>query len=153
MYRSGNACGHQVLHDAAVYRAAQRQIEDLRAQGRRVVRIRTGDDLRVLVSRRLDQARRNGQDEMEVRAAIRSELGLSEHGGRFVIPDARIEYREEVSGGGISGSGAVDIEVVTSKYNTNSICRKTDAGFQIYRMQADGSLAGEGLAREDGPER
>ena len=153
MYHSGKACGHQVLYDAAVYRAAQCQIGDLEAQGRRVIRIRTGDDLQGLASRRLDQARRSGQDESEARAAIRSELGLDEHGGRFVIPDARIEYRDEGSGGRTSGSGSVDIEVVTSKYNSSLIRLKADAGFQIYRMQADGSLAGEGLVREEGPAR
>ena len=152
-YRSGKASGHQVLHDAAVYRAAQRQIDDLEAQGRRVIRIRTGDDLQNLASRRLDRARRSGQDELEARAAIRSELDLEEHGGRFVIPDARIEYRDEGTCGRIAGSGSIDIEVVTSKYSSGSIRLKTEVGFQIYRMQADGSLAGEGPVREEGPAR
>lgn len=152
-YRSGKASGHQVLHDAAVYRAAQRQIDDLEAQGRCVIRIRTGDDLQNLASRRLDRARRSGQDELEARAAIRSELDLEEHGGRFVIPDARIEYRDEGTCGRTAGSGSIDIEVVTSKYSSGSIRLKTEVGFQIYRMQADGSLAGEGPVREEGPAR
>lgn len=153
MYRSGKASSHHVLHDAAVYRAAQRQIDGLEAQGRRVIRIRTGDDLQDLANRRLDQARRSGQDELESRAAIRSDLDLAEHGGRFVIPDARIEYRDEGISGRASGSGSIDIEVITSKYSSESIRLKTEAGFQIYRMQADGSLAGEGTAREEGPAR
>ena len=152
-YRSGKASGHQVLHDAAVYRAAQRQIDDLEAQGRCVIRIRTGDDLRDLANRRLDRARRSGQDESETRAAIRSELDLAEHAGRFVIPDARIEYRDEGISGRTAGSGSIDIEVVTSKYSSGSIRLKTEVGFQIYRMQADGSLAGEGPVREEGPAR
>lgn len=153
MYRSGRASSHQVLHDAAVYRAAQRQINELEAQGRRVIRIRTGDDLRDLANRRLDRAHRSGQDEVESRAAIRSELDIAEHGGRFVIPDARIEYRDEGISGRTAGSGSIDIEVITSKYTSVSIRLKADAGFQIYRMRADGSLASEAVAREDGPAR
>ena len=56
-------------------------MRELEGQGRRVIRMRTGDDLRVLVSRRFARARRSGQDLIEVREAIRAELGPAQHGG------------------------------------------------------------------------
>ena len=153
IYRSGPARDDHILHDAAVYRAAQIEIDALAARGMRVYRVRTGDDLQGLAWRRRQQARRSGRDMREARAAICEELDLVECNGRFVIPDVRIEYREPDGGSAATGSGTIDIEVTTPTYSDAKMRTKAEAGFRCYHMQADGSLAEEPQERESGPAR
>ena len=153
IYRSGPARDDHILHDAAVYRAAQIEIDALAARGTRVYRVRTGDDLQGLAWRRRQQARRSGRDMREARAAICEELDLVERNGRFVIPDVRIEYREPDGGSAATGTGTIDIEVTTPTYSADKVRTKAEAGFRCYHMQADGSLAEEPQKRESGPTR
>ena len=153
IYRSGPARDDHILHDAAVYRAAQIEIDALAARGTRVYRVRTGDDLQGLAWRRRQQARRSGRDMREARAAICEELDLVERNGRFVIPDVRIEYRDSAGGSAATGTGTIDIEVTTPTYSADKVRTKAEAGFRCYHMQADGSLAEEPQKRESGPTR
>ena len=153
IYRSGPARDDHILHDAAVYRAAQIEIDALAARGTRVYRVHTGDDLQGLAWRRRQQARRSGRDMREARAAICEELDLVERNGRFVIPDVRIEYREPDGGSAATGTGTIDIEVTTPTYSADKVRTKAEAGFRCYHMQADGSLAEEPQKRESGPTR
>ena len=151
IYRSGPARDNRILHDAAVYRAAQIEIHALAERGAYVYRVRTGDDLQGLVSRRTNLARGSGQDMREARAATCAELDLVERNGRFVIPDVRIEYRDP--DGGSAASGTIDIEVTTPTYSDAKVRTKAAAGFRCYHMQADGSLAAEFKGRDSGPIR
>ena len=150
IYRSGPAHEDRVLHDAAVYRAAQIEIDALAGRGMRVYRVRTGDDLQGLARRRTQRARRSGRDMREARAAICEELDLIERDGRFVIPDVRIEYRDPDGGGGATGTRTIDIEVTTPAYSATKVRTKAEAGFRCYHMQADGSLAEEPKGRDSG---
>ena len=151
IYRSGPAHDNRILHDAAVYRAAQIEIHALAERGRYVYRVRTGDDLQGLVSRRTNRARGSGHDMRAARAAICAELDLVERNGRFVIPDVRIEYRDP--DGDSAASGTIDIEVTTPTYSDAKVRTKAAAGFRCYHMQADGSLAEEFKGRDSGPIR
>ena len=153
MYRSGPAHDNRVLHDAAVYRAAQIEINALAGRGMRVDRVRTGDDLHGLVRRRTNRARRSGQDMREAHAAICEELDLIERNGRFVIPDVRIEYRDPDGGSPAVGTGTIDIEVTTPTYSDAKVRTKAEAGFRCYHMQADGSFGEEFKGRDSGPTR
>ena len=47
-------------------------MRELEGPGRRLIQIRNGDDLEVLVSRRFAWARRSGQDLIEAREASRA---------------------------------------------------------------------------------
>lgn len=153
IYRAGPAHDNRILHDAAVYRAAQIEIDALAERGANVYRVRTGDDLHSLVRRRTTRARRPGQDMREARAAICADLDLVERDGRFVIPDVRIEYRDPDGGSGSSGTETIDIEVTTPTYSASKMRTKAGAGFRCYHMQADGSLAAESNGRDSGPTR
>ena len=153
IYRSGPAHDNRILHDAAVYRAAQIEIDALAERGVNVDRVRTGDDLHSLVRRRTARARASGQDMREARAAICAELDLVERDGRFVIPDVRIEYRDPDGGSAASGFESIDIEVTTPTYSDSKLRTKAGAGFRCYHMQADGSLAEEFKGRDSGPTR
>ena len=153
IYRSGPAREDRVLHNAAVYRAAQIEINALAGRGMRVYRVRTGDDLHGLVRRRTNRAGRSGQDMREARATIREELDLIERNGRFVIPDVRIEYRDPDGGSPAARTGTIDIEVTTPTYSDAKVRTKAEAGFRCYHMQADGSLAEEPKGRDSGPAR
>lgn len=153
IYRSGPAHDNRILHDAAVYRAAQIEIDGLAECGANVYRVRTGDDLHSLVRRRTARARGSGQDMREARAAICAELDLVECDGRFVLPDVRIEYRDPDGGRGASGIETIEIEVTTPTYSNSKLRTKAGAGFRCYHMQADGSLAEESKGRDSGPAR
>lgn len=153
IYRSGPAHDNRILHDAAVYRAAQIEIDALAERGVNVYRVRTGDDLHSLVRRRTTRARGAGQDMREARTAISAELDLVERDGRFVIPDVRIEYRDPDGGSAASGFESIDIEVTTPTYSHSKVRTKAGAGFKCYHMQADGSLAEEFRGRDSGPTR
>ena len=153
IYRSGPAREDRVLHDAAVYRAAQIEINALAGRGMRVYRVRTDDDLHSLARRRTQRARRSGRDMREARAAICEELDLIERNGRFVIPDVRIEYRDPDGGGAATGTRTIDIEVTTPTYSDAKVRTKAEAGFRFYHMQADGSFGEEFKGRDSGPTR
>ena len=132
----------QLLHDASIYRACQRERERLDGEGARVRRVRLASELTAVVRSRSGLARlRGGQraaDAARHRAA--EELGLPIDGeGRVVYPDARIEY---VDADG--RSDRVDIEVVTDRYGRADIQAKISAGF---RMHASGPRADRMLGR------
>lgn len=143
-YVSGRAHAAQVLHDTAVYRAARCEMLRIAAAGGEVRRIRTERQLRRIALRHMDAARRGGEDGREARAEVAGQLQLTVAGGKLSFPDVRIEWERPPERGG--ESGCVDIEVTTADYRESSLSVKALAGYQIYRMAADGRVSRQGLA-------
>ena len=141
-YVSGRAHAAQVLHDTAVYRAARCEMLRIAADGGEVRRIRTERQLRRIASRHMDAARRGGEDGREARAEVAGQLQLTVAGGKLSFPDVRIEWERPAVRGG--ESGCVDIEVTTADYRESSLSVKALAGYQIYRMAADGRVTRQG---------
>ncbi len=138
-YLSGRAHAAQVLHDTAVYRAAQCELRHIAAAGGAVRRIRTERQLRRIAARQTDAARRTGADGSAARAAAAADLRLTVAGGRLRFPDLRIEWSHGPDGAG--ETRLADLEVVTADYRASSLSLKATAGFQVYRMAADGQVA------------
>lgn len=136
-YLSGPARAAQVLHDTAVYRAARCEMQRLAAEGGEVRRIRTERQLRRIALRRMDAGRRSGEDTTQARQAAAGQLQLAVTDGRLSFPDVRIEWERPAAGG---EAGFVDIEVTTADYRESSLSAKAVAGYQIYRMAADGRV-------------
>ena len=139
-YRSGPARSTQVLHDTSVYRAARREVGAVHASGGKVLRFRTDADLRRLVWRHVERARRAGADQRAAQAAAAAELGLTVNGGSLTYPDVRVEYERPVADGGMPATCFVDVEVSTPDYRGPALRAKAAAGFRIYRMDAAGGL-------------
>lgn len=141
-YLSGSAHAAQVLHDTAVYRAARCEMRHIAAEGGEVRRIRTERQLRRIALRHMDAARRGGEDGREARAEAAGQLQLTVTGGKLSFPDVRIEWERPPAHGG--EAGFVDIEVTTADYRESSLSAKSAAGYQIYRMAADGRVSRQG---------
>lgn len=141
-YMSGRAHAAQVLHDTAVYRAARCEMQRIVAEGGEVRRIRTERQLRRIALRHLDAARRDGEDSREARAEAAGQLQLTVAGGKLSFPDVRIEWERPAERGG--ESGCVEVEVTTADYRESSLSVKALAGYQIYRMAADGRVSRQG---------
>ena len=137
-YLSGPARAAQVLHDTAVYRAARCEMQRLAAEGAEVRRVRTERQLQRIALRRMDAGRRRGEDDTEARQAAAGQLQLAVIDGRLSFPDVRIEWERPAAGG---EAGFVDIEVTTADYRESSLSAKAVAGYQIYRMAADGRVS------------
>lgn len=136
-YRSGPARSAQVLHDAAVYRAARLEMDRIESAGGRVKRICTDGDLKGLAARTIDRELRAGCEADAAREAAAAELGLIVRRGGLVYPDVRIEFDRPVSTG---GTAFVDVEVSTPDYRGPALEAKSAAGFRMYRMNAVGGL-------------
>lgn len=151
-YRAGPVRSAQVPHDLAVYRAARLETEAIQSRGGRVVLVRTDDDLRHLVARRANRARRAGASQRKAKAVAAASLGLTLRGKNVTYPDIRIEYECAAPSDGGSESGFIDVEVVTPDYRGPALRAKADAGFRIYRMGGDGSLCADSPAAGSGSE-
>ena len=141
-YLSGCARSAQVLHDTAVYRAARCEIRRLAEDGGVVRRVRTERQLRRIALRHIDAAKRRGEDCDKARAGAARELRLTVANGKLSFPDVRIEWERPGERG--SETGFVDIEVTTADYRESSLSVKAMAGYQIYRMAADGRVSRQG---------
>lgn len=137
-YLSGPARAAQVLHDTAVYRAARCEMRRIEAEGGQVRRVRTERQLRRIAMRRMDAGRRSGEDDREARAAAAGQLQLAINDGKLSFPDVRVEWERPSAG---AEAGFVDIEVTTADYRRSSLSAKAVAGYQIYRMAADGRVS------------
>ena len=142
-YRARPARTAQVVHDAAVYRAARREVQAIEELGGRVVLFRTDDDLRQLVLRRTERARRAGAVERKAKAEAATSLDLTIRGSTIIYPDIRIEYERPSATDCPTGSGFVDVEVATPDYREPALRAKAAAGFRIYRIDADGSFSAD----------
>ena len=142
-YFSGCANAAQVLHDTAVYRAARCEMRRLAEGGGAIRRVRTERQLRRIALRHMDAAKRRGADTNGARAEVAGQLRLTVAHGRLSFPDVRIEWERP----GERGSEArfVDIEVTTADYRESSLSVKAVAGYQIYRMAADGRVSRQGI--------
>ncbi len=149
-YRSGPARSAQVLHDAAVYRAARLEMDRLEQAGRRVRRILTDGDLKRQQLRRIRKERALGAAEAAAREAAARQTGLALRDGSAVYPDIRIEWGRD-AGGGVCGH--VDVEVTTEDYRASTLEAKVAAGFRMYCMAPDGSLAASSPQRDSGMAR
>lgn len=149
-------------HDTAVYRAVRKRIDELRAQGHRVRRIRIDAELRSELAQASESARaaRGSRAAERARQARARELHLPVRDGRVHIPDAQVEHERP------DGSRSIaSIEVVTGSYRASAIRAKAAAGFQLAgsgergnsRIQAAlggrrislGETDGRGRAREE----
>ncbi len=130
-----------MLHDTAVHRAAQIEIDALERRGCRVLRVVLDDDLQAGAWCLMDRARRGGMEPETARAAAAVALGLEVRAGKLLFPDVRIECEEPRADGGGSSS-AVDVEVTTAAYRGPALRAKAAAGFRLYALGADGSLRG-----------
>lgn len=149
-YRSGPARSSQVLHDAAVYRAARLEMDRLEQAGRRVRRILTDGDLKRQLLRRARKERATGAAEAAAREEAARQTGLALRAGGAVYPDIRIEWGRDASG---TVAGHVDVEVTTEDYRAETLEAKAAAGFRMYRMLPDGSLAASSPQRDSGMTR
>ncbi len=151
-YHAGPARSAQVLHDIAVYRAGRKEAGAIRASGGRVLRVRTDEELQRIAKRIADRAKRDGAPAAEARAQAAAELDLAVVVGKLAFPDARIEYETSPSAGS-GGRGSIDVEVTTSHYRDSALRAKSDAGFQLYAMDADGQVHPETPSLEAAPAR
>lgn len=133
---------HHLAHDAAIYRACQRERERLTREGARIRRVRLDAELQGKVLRRSHSARRElGQRGADVaRHRTATELGLPTGAdGRVHYPDVQIEY---VDADG--RTGRLNIEVASDHYSEGRLRAKAAAGFRIY---ANGARAEQLVGR------
>ena len=141
-YRAGPARAAQVLHDAAVYKAARHACAEIEERGGSVRRVRTDEDLQRAARRVADRERQSGASREAAREAAASALDLSAQGGKLSFPDVRIEY--DAPGAG-PGGAFVDVEVATADYRACALQTKAAAGFRIYRMDGAGRVSPDSL--------
>ena len=126
----------EAAHDAAVYRACRKERERLLEQGATVRRVRLGTELKSVVGRGSESARRkDGKRAADAeRHRIADELGLPvDDEGRVLYPDAQIEYADADG-----RTGRVNIEAVSGNYREPAVRAKAAAGFA---MHANGPAA------------
>ena len=142
---TGQLDSRQASHDAAVYRAAAAEEARIVEGGGRVTRVRIDSEFRSIIARQVERARAEGGAGAAEEAAGRlaAELELSREGGKFHIPDARVEYVDAEG-----RTGGVDVEVTTAHYRRGAIRAKASAGMVLHaagRAAARAAGLGRGL--------
>ena len=140
----------EAAHDAAVYRACRKERERLLEQGTTVRRVRLGAELKSVVGRGSESARRkDGKRAADAeRHRIARELGLPvDDEGRVLYPDAQIEYADADG-----RTGRVNIEAVSGNYREPAVRAKAAAGFAMHANgpAAASLLRGLGLGNDNG---
>lgn len=124
-------------HDADLYRVYRRESARIEQDGGRPSRVVLDFELRRDIFRGRPRFTGLPDNEPErTRQEIAQRHGLAVVDGRIMLPDLRIEYETR------DGDQArVDLELVTSDYQTSDIAAKADAGFSIYaRIQDEGRV-------------
>ena len=81
--------------------------------------------------RSLDEGRRQGRSDEEIRSEIAEQLQLKLDKGKFVFPDVRLEVEDR------DGTERnVDLELVTEHYRAAGIASKGAAGFRMFRASS-----------------
>jgi hypothetical protein len=116
----------EVKHDIGIYRMYQREREQIEAAGGRVTRIVMDFEIK---KRLMSELNRRGEDPRDSarKLAISERHGIAIHGGRFVIPDVRVEYETRDQ-----EHEKVDLELATGNYKSSQIAAKSAAGLKIY---------------------
>jgi hypothetical protein len=116
----------EVKHDIGIYRMYQHEREQIEASGGRVTRIVMDFEIK---KRLMSELNRRGEDPRDSarKLTISERHGIALHGGRFVIPDVRVEYETRDQ-----EHEKVDLELATGNYKSSQIAAKSAAGLKIY---------------------
>lgn len=115
----------ELEHDLAISPAVRKEQEEIERSGGEVVRIKTDYEFRAEIGRE----RQRGKEQAEVAEAVH--LPLID--GTVMIPDARIEYRDQDG-----KEQHVDVEVTTRSYGAASRAAKSRAGFKLHATKQRG---------------
>jgi DNA-binding MarR family transcriptional regulator len=133
-YYGGWVKPSEVWHDASLFRMCHEVESELEREGSHVARVVLEDELKGEVFRSLDEGRRQGRSDEEVRSEIAERLQLKLDEGRFVFPDVRLEVEDR------DGTERhVDLELVTEHYRAAGIASKGAAGFRMFRARSGSS--------------
>jgi hypothetical protein len=132
-------------HDSQIYRAYQKEWEQIEKEGGSNPRVRLDFELKSEVQKAIYAARKEDpeRDLDEIKQQIAAEQKLPIVDGQIQIPDARIEYDQDQG----ARTGYSDIEVVTAAYHPGHLRAKAQAGFHTY---VSGRDAGTLTARIEG---
>jgi hypothetical protein len=118
-------------HDADLYRVYRRESAKIERDGGRPSRVVLDFELKRDIYRGLPTVAALPENE-RTREEIAQRHGLPVIDGHIMVPDLRIEYETR------DGDQArVDLELVTSAYQTGHIAAKASAGFSIYARSQD----------------
>jgi DNA-binding PadR family transcriptional regulator len=135
-YYGGWVKPSEVWHDASLFRMCREVESELEQGGSHVTRVVLDDELKGEVFRSLDEGRRQGRSDEEVKSEIAERLQLKLDEGRFVVPDVRLEVEDR------DGTERhVDLELVTEHYRAAGIASRGAAGFRMFRASS-GSTGG-----------
>lgn len=140
-YYGGWVKPSEVWHDSSLFRMCHEVESELEREGNHVTRVMLDDELKGIVFRWLDEGRREGRSDEEVKAEIAEQLQLKLDKGKFVFPDVRLESEDRDG-----GTRHVDLELVTEHYRAASIASKGAAGFRMFRASAS---SGGGTPRDE----
>jgi DNA-binding MarR family transcriptional regulator len=116
----------EIRHDIGIYRMYQREREHIEAAGGRVTRIVLDFEIKRRLMSELNKRAEDPRDPAR-KSAIAARHGISIQGGRFVIPDVRVEYETRDQ-----EHDKVDLELTTGDYKSRQIAAKRAAGLKIY---------------------
>jgi hypothetical protein len=140
-YYGGWVKPSEVWHDASLFRMCHEVESELEREGSHVTRVVLDDELKGEVFRSLDEGRRKGRSDEEIKDEIAERLQLKLDEGRFVFPDVRLEVEDR------DGTERhVDLELVTEHYRAAGIASKGAAGFRMFRAS---SGSGGGTPRDE----
>jgi hypothetical protein len=117
-------------HDSQIYRAYQKEWEQIEKEGGSNPRVRLDFELKSEVQRAIHTARKEepDRDMQAIKQQVAAEQNLPIVDGQIQIPDARIEYDLDQG----SRASFSDIEVVTAAYRPGHLHAKAQAGFHTY---------------------
>ena len=142
---SGTGRKADLVHDVAIYRAAQNHRAQLAKNGALVTRIRLDVELRGIVARRSEEARfragARAADAARRRAARELELPVLDN-GQVLYPDAQVEYLDRDG-----DLGRVNIEIATEHYKAGAVAAKARAGFAVHAANGRAAAVMAGMRR------
>jgi hypothetical protein len=122
----------ELFHDSKLFQMTQQEIETLKAEGARVVRIETDMDLKARVNRKIQNlAKIMPMYDAKRKAAEDNELAIMN--GKIMFPDVRLEYRDA-----LGQQGRVDLELTSDSYSKAQMAGKRAAGMKCYALQGVG---------------
>jgi hypothetical protein len=127
----------EIVHDAALYRMFQKEVERIERDGGRVRRVILDYELKKRAYSPLAKARNLPPLEYTERQKdIAQENDLPVVDGHIVLPDLRAEYETREG-----EERHVDLELATRNYRAAHIHAKSAAGFRVYADTGSHALA------------
>jgi hypothetical protein len=137
----------EVEHDAQIYRAYQKESEQIERKGGTNLRVELDFELKSQIQKAIYAERKADpqRDMAEIKQQVAEKLELPFVDGKIQIPDARIEYDyprnddRDIEPDQDQGSrtGHEDIEVLTAAYRPGHLRNKAQAGFHVYASSSD----------------